>query len=254
MPDDRPDDPAARLRVVSFNVRNGRAVDRTSFWWRRRAAALAALDALSADVIALQEAYSFQHEWLAPRLDMRSVAARGRNRGGGGESCPVLVGPAVSPLDGVVRWYGAEPADPGQRLPGATHPRIAALAEVRWAGLDVVIANTHLDQLHGANRAHSIDQLVTWIADRPVVLVGDFNAPPDAPELEPLAAAGLRRVALAGEVAGTSHGFHGRADLIDHCFVSDHWEVIAARVDHDMPRGRRPSDHWPIVIDLTWRG
>jgi endonuclease/exonuclease/phosphatase family metal-dependent hydrolase len=136
-------------------------------------------------------------------------------------------------------------------MPSASHARIAAITALECDGAVFTVANTHLDQRHAHNRRRSAEQLVEWVGDGPAVLVGDFNAAPDDGELEPLRAAGFRRVGLDGEAEGTSHAFSGRADLIDHCFVSAHWQTIAGRVDRVMPGGRSPSDHWPIVVDLS---
>ncbi|HJR24407.1 MAG TPA: endonuclease/exonuclease/phosphatase family protein, partial [Acidimicrobiales bacterium] len=49
------------LRVATFNVRNGRALDGfVRAWPFRRRAVVAAIASLDADVVGLQEAYRFQ--------------------------------------------------------------------------------------------------------------------------------------------------------------------------------------------------
>lgn len=64
-----------------------------------------------------------------------------------------------------------------------------AIAALRADGLDVRVLNTHLD--YRAEPAVRTQQVVALLAaletsSQPTVLLGDLNAPPDAPELAPL--------------------------------------------------------------------
>ena len=60
--------------------------------------------------------------------------------------------------------------------------------------------------------------------------------------------------AAASDDAGpTFHAFGRRRDgpQIDHVLASSHWTVVAAEVVRDTPGWRLPSDHWPVVADLS---
>jgi hypothetical protein len=35
--------------------------------------------------------------------------------------------------------------------------------------------------------------------------------------------------------------------------VTEHWDVVAARIVNDITARPLPSDHWPIVADLRLR-
>jgi endonuclease/exonuclease/phosphatase family metal-dependent hydrolase len=248
------------MRVASFNIRNGRAFDGRHSWPLRRWATLAAVEALDADVIGLQEAFGFQLRWLARRLPGYEVHGDvGRDDGRRGERCPVLVRRGATTVSGCrTRWYGETPDRPGTRMGGAHFPRLATLCRVTGPGPEdpVQLVNTHLDSAVAANRDRSVAQLLGWLdLAEPCVVLGDLNAPPGAPPLRRLEEAGLRS-ALAADAAGTAHNFTGRLDgpRIDHVLVSSHWDVVAAEVVADRAGCLLPSDHWPVRADLRLAG
>jgi endonuclease/exonuclease/phosphatase family metal-dependent hydrolase len=222
---------------------------------RRRAAVVAVLADLDADVIALQEVHGFQLRHLARQLGGYTVAGATPRGRWTGERCPLLVRTARLRVQSEqVAWYvdrGLDPYAAGLRMAGAHHPRVVSrvvLVDER-IGRDLVVLNTHL-ATERAPRTRAIAHLAVAVqADEDTIVVGDLNEVPDAAALEPLAAAGLTRVPVDG---ATFHRWSGTATgaPIDHVFVSSAWEVVAARVDRSQPGGRLPSDHWPVVVDL----
>lgn len=248
-----------RVRVVSFNVRNGLAFDGFHSWPCRRTAAHGAIADLDAEIVGLQEAYRFQLRWLLGRLGRYEAYGAGRGRGGGGERCPVLVDRrAFEVADHRTRWFGDTPDQPGSRLPGAYHPRIATMVRLRTRGIPspVQVVNTHLDARDPGRRLQSVNQLVGWLdPDVPRIVLGDFNARPEDPLFVALAEAGLVS-ALPVDAPGTFQRFGGgdSGSRIDDILVSSHWEVESARVAIGVAGAPLPSDHWPVVADLRWRG
>ena len=244
------------LRVVSFNVRNGRAFDGWHSWPFRRRSTAAVVEGLGAAVVGLQEVYACQQRYLLRRLPRLQAVGEGRSGAGRGERCPVLWDPAVvSVVEHRTRWYGADPDRPGTRLAGARFPRVATLCRLRLevgGGQEVQLVNTHLDAADRGNRIASAEQLAAWLDPAvPRIVLGDLNATPDSPVLAPLLDAGLRD-ALVDVPGGTEHRFTGATDgrRIDHVLVSDDIEVVSAWIAHGTGSGRLPSDHWPVVADL----
>ncbi|WP_116949413.1 endonuclease/exonuclease/phosphatase family protein [Jiangella endophytica] len=247
-------EPSLELRVATFNVRNGRALDWLNSWWFRRGATAAAIGALGAEVLGLQEVYEFQRTYLARKLPGLRWYSQGRDGGTSGEQCPVAVsGGFIRVLEHRTRWFGDTPDVPGTRLPDASFPRVATILRCRdqRTAREFTVVNTHLDERHAANRVASVRQLTGWLDPAlPAVVLGDFNAGPgDRGVLGPLLEAGFR---LAPVTGGTAHRFTGAADgkRIDHILASAHWTIEEAEVERERPGGRLPSDHWPVRATL----
>jgi endonuclease/exonuclease/phosphatase family metal-dependent hydrolase len=246
---------ALSLRLVSFNIRYGRAPDGLHSWWLRRGSTAATLAALTADIVGLQEATAPQMRYLLDRLEPYRSVGVGRRRDGAGEHCPILFRSRDFVWrDDRTRWFGDEPDRPGTKLPRASHPRIATIVRLEPVGTSTTIevVNTHLDERHADNRLRSLEQLVGWIDDDvPRVIMGDFNASP-GPVLAPLLDAGFR-LAHGDDAGPTFHRFGRTSDgpQIDHILVSPHWEVVDAHVMRETPGWRLPSDHWPVVADVS---
>lgn len=245
----------APLVVATFNIRNGRAIDGRHAWPFRRAAVLATIRSLAADVAGLQEVYAFQRRYLEGRLPHTGWVGDGRNGAHRGEQCPLMHRTArFERVSHVTRWFGDDPMRVG-RLPGARFPRLVTMATYRDidTGRHLVVANTHLDERHPDLRARSATQLVGWLPPGvPTVLLGDLNTDDDS-VLGPLVDHGLVR-ALAPEAPGTAHAFRGgeHGERLDHVLVSADLRVLDARVVMDRPAGVLPSDHWPVRVELAW--
>lgn len=248
------------MRVATYNVRNARALDRASWWWRRRDRVRDVIAGLEADVIGLQEAYPSQVRWVrespcsAPDWE---VVGRGRNADGGGEALPVFTRTQrLVRRTEVTRWFGPEPDRPGSRAPGASHPRIVTVADYDIVADQRVltVANLHLDPASASRRVESVEQLVGWLEPGlggPTVVLGDFNGPLGEPWHDALSEAGLRS-ALRDGAGPTANGFGDPAGCqqIDHVFVSADLDVRSARIVVDAGFA---SDHYPVVIDVDLR-
>jgi endonuclease/exonuclease/phosphatase family metal-dependent hydrolase len=247
------------LTVATFNIRNSRAFDGFNSWIFRRSATAAAIGSIGADVIGLQEVFRRPLSYLLRRAGAYEGVGEARSGDGRGERCPVLVRrDRLQLLAAQTRWFGDAPTTPGSRLPGASFPRVATHAHLRdrETSAELDFWNVHLDERVASNRATSAEQLAGWLDhDRPTIVLGDFNAVPDDDEVfAPLLAAGLSS-ALPAEAPGTAHDFTGRTDgrRLDHIFVSRHWQVHEAAVVTPRPRGRLPSDHWPVLAVVALR-
>jgi endonuclease/exonuclease/phosphatase family metal-dependent hydrolase len=256
-------DPRSRpdgvIRIVSFNVRNGRSPDVRNCWWRRRRAVLETITRLDPDLVGLQEPYAFQLRWLSGRLVDHAWVGVGRTDGHRrGEHCAVFYRRArFVPRRFETRWFGASPSVPGTKLPGARFARTATLVELedRRGDSAIVFVNTHLDAHVAANRLSSAAQLAAWVAtvDAPVVIAGDLNEGVDGPALELLVARTGLRHTCPPDAGGSNHDFTGRRDgpRIDHILVPPSLRVVAGGIDHRPARGRLASDHWPVIADVV---
>lgn len=231
------------LRVVTFNIRHGRG--RSGVDLRRTAATLAALDA---DVICLQEVdrhYSERSGWadqaadLAAALGMTAVYGVALRRAAvepGGR--PREYGNAILSRTAVGRHRVV--ALPGRPRSEPRSVVIASLAD----GLHVACA--HLQHDSAAARVEQIAVLVGALgSDGPVVLAGDLNASPDAPELAVLRERLVDCWHRVGRGRGATFPSRFPVRRIDYVFASAELRPVAADV---VPTDA--SDHRALVVDL----
>ncbi|MFN2518054.1 MAG: endonuclease/exonuclease/phosphatase family protein [Jatrophihabitantaceae bacterium] len=138
----------------------------------------------------------------------------------------------------------------GRRARASGHPGPVAPWRDRLG-----VANTHLDHVGTMARERSAALIADWLGqepDRAWVVLGDLNDQPGSRPLRLLAEAGYID-ALGPESGGTEHAFSGATDRtrIDYVLVGRDVQVRAAWISHSRPRGRLPSDHWPVLADLT---
>ena len=119
------------------------------------------------------------------------------------------------------------------------------------------VANVHWDGASPTMRSRSAEALLAWLdPGLPWIVLGDLNATARNPAVAHLVAAGLRdtlaHLGERGQGAATHHPWDGstRGTRLDFVLVTPEWEALDARIAHLCPRGRLPSDHWPVVADL----
>jgi endonuclease/exonuclease/phosphatase family metal-dependent hydrolase len=246
-----------RLTVLSYNIRSG----------RNEPDGLAGIARVIADqapdLVGLQEVDRHwersgsvdQAAWLAQRLGLHGV-----------------YGPAFSPAPGadyglalLARWpitaheTRRYPWAPGDE---ALEPRAMLLARVT-APTPFAVVVTHLEVASAAARARQSGTLVRWArewaGDDPLIVLGDFNALREAPEIAALSEAfqdawGERpeeeciTFPSGPRGARTAVGWCGG---IDYVFVGPGWRVLECAVVYDESCA---SDHQPVRARLEWAG
>ncbi|MEU5820640.1 MULTISPECIES: endonuclease/exonuclease/phosphatase family protein [Streptomyces] len=253
--------PSVPLRVATYNIHAGAGMDNV-FDLDRQAAALRALDA---DVIGLQEV---DVRW-GDRSEWRDLAAElGRRLRMHVSFAPIY---SLDPVEegGPRREFGVAVLS-RYRIVSAENHDLTRLStqdpnpvpapapgfgevvlEVR--GLPVHVYATHLDyradpsvrvaQVADTRRIMAQDQRAER---RPVrqILLGDFNAPPTAPELAP-----LWKELTDIEPGGPTYPAQDPVQRIDYVAVSKNTvRVRSAAVAETLA-----SDHRPVVADLSLR-
>ncbi|MGH3663647.1 MAG: endonuclease/exonuclease/phosphatase family protein, partial [Micromonosporaceae bacterium] len=141
--------------------------------------------------------------------------------------------------------------------PAPGFPEVA----VNVAGAIVHVFNTHLDyradpsvrQMQVADTLRIMDEAGQHGdagqqagAGRQQILLGDFNAPPHAPELAPLWERLVDTWSVSGGVPGLTYPAANPVKRIDYVAVSKRVKVRGVQVP-----GTLASDHLPVVADLT---
>ena len=254
-----PDGRLVDLRVVAYNIAAGAGVDR-GFDVERQIETLRALDA---DIIGLQEV---DVHWDA-RSQWRDLATEIAD----GLGMEVFFAPIYDldpPADGQPRrQFGVAVLSRYPILAAENHPITRLSTQVpnpvpqpapgfpevvvNVAGAHVHVYATHLDYRGDPTvRQMQVADMLRIMGEdrgRRQILVGDFNARPDAPELAPLWAYVDDAWTLAN---GSEPGYSYPADApdrrIDYVTVSPRITVRSAHVPHTLA-----SDHRPVVADLT---
>lgn len=252
---------AVPLRVASYNIHAGIGSD-GRFDLDRTAAAIRDLDA---DVVGLQEvdvhwgarsAWADEVQALADRLGMRAFCAPIYSL-----DPPVPGGPRREYGLGVLsawpivaaenhlltRLSTVDPDPAPQPMPG--FPEVV----VNKLGARVHVYATHLDfradpSVREVQVAETLDVLAAD-AGEARVLVGDFNATPDAPELAALWGMLTDAWAAApGPGDGLTYPAVDPVKRIDYVTATDEVRVVATAVPPTVA-----SDHLPVVADLVVR-
>ena len=133
-------------------------------------------------------------------------------------------------------------------LPSIGEPRSVIESIVRIDGATLNVYVTHLTtwgRFNSKSRGEQLGCVAQHIRSSryPYLLMGDFNAPPNAAEVE--AFRHENAAELCGEDIGISHPLMN--ERIDYIWADYGWDVPAARVVRT-----GPSDHWPVLAELKW--
>jgi endonuclease/exonuclease/phosphatase family metal-dependent hydrolase len=256
------------FRVVTFNLRNGRADDGPDSWSFRSAWVPAWVAGLGADIIGLQEAFHDQAEAVHAALRGFVRAGVGRDDGlQAGEYCPLYIRSVrFEALEEGTFWFSEAPGTPGSMAWGASHPRICTWVRLRdkATGGTMWVGNLHLDHASQEARLRSADQLAARVVDwspEPAIIMGDFNVGEGDPVLARLLQPGLLTDTFRGihpdaADACTYHGFRGgeAGDKIDYILATPGVRTHGAAIIRTTHQGRYPSDHYPLAATLTTQG
>lgn len=241
-----------RLRVMSFNLRVDTPNDGPLAWRHRRDAAGEVARDARPDVLATQEGLAPQLADLDCALPGYARVGQGRRGGSEDEHCALYFDAARFAVEASGDfWLSGTPEDAGSASWGNALPRLATWARLveKSTGERATVASTHFDHRSAPSRARSAALLAERLPG--AVLAGDFNALPGSTPHATLARAGWTDAAGAG-AEGTFHGFTGTAlARIDWVLAPRGARALAHRVLTARPRGKWPSDHFPVVADLA---
>lgn len=230
--------PGIALRVATFNIHGGKPVVGPG----DLNATAAAIRALDADFVGLQEVYRltpYPSYWddqpgrlrLGLGMHVSFLPSLGLGRFGYGNAIVSRARP-----DRVTRL----------RLPGGREPRALLHARFALEGRPFHFLCTHLS-LRAEERAREVTALTHYLAAirEPYVLAGDLNTAPGGPDLVALNALGLSDCTTSGLLTFPS----SQPTLkLDYLLASAHFAVGECRAI-ETPA----SDHLPLVADLVLR-
>ena len=238
------------IRVMTYNIRSGNG---------DLARVAAIIRGFSPDLVGLQEvdvhwgersAFADQARLLGEMLHMSVRFAPIYTLSGADSTKPVRqFGVALLSKYAVSEWKNDTLTRLSTQVQNPVPAPAPGLLEatIDVEGTAVRVFNTHLDyRADPAVRKQQVAEMVAQISASPgpMLVLGDMNAGPEAPELEPL----LKRLRDSWQTK-TDPGFTYPADKpakrIDYVLTSNHFLVRAASVP-----ATEASDHRPVLVDL----
>lgn len=268
------------IRVMSFNVRGSfRDRGKANAWENRADVNVETIERRAPDLIGFQELQGGNLETYREKLPQyaRVMGPRYGNRAPYDFNAILFDPSRLELLDSGGFWLSETP----ERYSASWETRVVRSAN--WAhfrfsetGIFLLHLNTHLDHVSKLARVEGSRLILRKLAelrgDEPsVVVTGDFNCRPGTPVYRNFARAGFVDTYLAagnedGRDANTFHAFKGawyreaRPGLgprrIDWILLKDPRRRVRVGShlilrDHDEGSGVHPSDHYPVLAELT---
>lgn len=257
------------LRIMSYNIRYNNPGDGERAWDRRKEEVANLIKFYQPDVIGLQEALLGQITFLEDQLTDYARIGVGREDGKqAGEYSPLLYRKSkFALLDHGTFWLSETPDRPSVGW-DAAFARIVTWGKFcrKEQGDTAFFLNTHFDHRGEQARRESARLIRQWVANHaanyPVMVTGDFNASPTSDPYQAITQGNsLRDAYVISQLpsVGPDRSFSNFAvtdslpgDRIDYVFVSPTVEVHRHAIISSFNNGYYPSDHLPIVADVSW--
>ena len=249
------------VKAPNFRFPQG---DGQNAWAYRRALDVEAIRAEMPEVIGFQELLPHMAKYLKESLPGYTFVGHGRDADYGGERPMAAVREDVELLSYRCFWLSPTPEEPGSRFPiQSPCPRTCVVIEARLpSGFAFRLYDTHLDHLCPEAREAGLNQLLAAIAEDqakkplPVLVMGDFNAAPDSPEMAAIRENALGLTDLTADTGHTFHGYGDHAQFVKIDYIFGTPEFAAAHTgtrlwDQVSPDGTYLSDHYPVEAAFT---
>lgn len=257
---------AGQVRVASYNLRMDTERDGIHAWAFREQAVIALLRFHDLEIIGTQEGFLHQVEALT-RSGVYEAFGAGRDDGKqAGEHAAILYKTdRFQLLDGGNFWLSETPDVPSLGWDATCCHRVTTWVQLKElnTGNVLFVFNTHFDHQGVEARKESSKLLLQKIqqiaGNQPVICMGDFNSTPETTQIQELAAVLQDAYEVSVEPPygpiGTFNGFKWEAEMnnrIDYVFLSSHFTVLRYATLSDSKDQKFPSDHLPVVADVTW--
>lgn len=253
------------MRVMTFNLRFANPLDGDNRWEFRKDLVVETILAYRPDLLGTQEGTVPQLEFLTERLTEYLPLVEHR------QVDPTCQYPTIfyrraafQATDGGEFWLSETPREHRSKSWDSAFPRMLTYGLFRETGRDLwfYFANTHLDHISAEARLQGSRMIREFLLSqgKPVILVGDFNEPPDAAVYTQLIGPDSplmdtwRALHLQGDEAPTQHQFDGRprGSRIDWILVTPPFRVKEVQIITYNRQGRYPSDHFPYLAEVEY--
>lgn len=271
---DRVSDREQSIRIMTFNIRFDNPDDGKDAWPYRKDFVASTIRFHQSDIVGTQEGMYHQLVELDDLLPEFEWIGVGRDAGDEhGEFCAIYYRPnRFDLIEENTFWLSETPDVPGSMGWDTAITRITTWARFydKKNERKVIVFNTHYDHIGEEARRESsklILQKISELADGdPVIFIGDLNTTehdepykiitrPDSESGKPILFDGFYH-SIYGHHGPTStwNGFERIFPdrRIDYIFVDSNLNVIQHGILADIRDGHFPSDHLPVVADITF--
>ena len=258
---------AQSLIIGSFNIRFDNPRDSGNLWIDRKAYVASLIRFHDFDVFGTQEGLKHQLDDIQQQLPAYERYGIGRDDGQtkGEYSAIFYKKEKFTLLKSGDFWLSETPDKPGFGWDARIN-RICSWVQLKEkaTGKTFFCFNVHFDHQGVVARKESSKLLLSKIQSisgkAPIILTGDFNGNHASEWYQTIAVSGLlkdsfREVKYPYVNNGSFQNF-GRnfnaSDIIDHIFISSHFNAKRWGVLTDSYSGKFPSDHFPVLAEIHW--
>ena len=253
------------MRVMTFNLRFANPLDGSNRWEFCKELVVETILTYAPDLLGTQEGTVPQLDYLPGHLhDFRPLVEHR-------QVDPTCQYPTIFYRDKAFQvrdsgefWLSQTPQEHRSKSWDSAFPRMVTFGLFRELGRELwfYFINTHLDHISALARYHGSRMIYDYFLpqNRPIILVGDFNEPPDAPVYQELLRKDSplidtwRACHRSSEDPATQHNFSGepRGSRIDWILATPPFNVKAVKIIDHHQEGRYPSDHFPYMAEVEY--
>ncbi len=218
----------------------------------------------SPDSFGMQEVTEDWYEMLKEMFPDYGYVGVGRDKDLGGEASPIFYKKdKYELLDGGTFWLSKTPEKPSKGW-DAMFNRVCTYAVLKdkETGFTYAHFNAHFDHLGVIARQESVAVVTAKIAEiapnMPVVFTGDLNENQESDMYSAVIESGFKDSRVLSGSVDNDGTFHGYSDLtakklpIDYIFVNAFAKSVNSyAVDRNQLNGIYPSDHHPVISEIT---
>ena len=262
------------IKVMTFNLKNDLFFTRKNLRWDTRKEYVRNLiRTTEPDVIGVQELSEPMRVQLSQLLPQYAFAgqARSREHGWMNEHSDILfLKKRFTLLEEKTFWLSHHPDKVGSRTLTSFFPRICTMVNLvdKQSRKRFRVFNTHLDPVLAYTRNFEIRTIILHIQKIqnrehcPLVFVGDLNTTQRSTALKqlmnPVNDLHLKSVYQSSDTFNTFHYGNGKVKKdqlpIDYIYVNDGFDVQDTKIITTSFNGLYPSDHYPVIASLQWKG
>lgn len=249
------------MKIMTFNVRYDNETDGNHAWSKRQDALLKMIRKHKADVIGTQETTDKIQAFLRRHCLAYMLLGNGRNADLTGERCTIMIRKnKYELLETETVWLNGDFYKAGDLDPKEGFARICTMALIqdKNTGVQTRIFNAHLAYQSEEVIQRNGQQLLKYIesyasSQIPFVLMGDFNSNLSRPLHQPFLARYKEAYqTLHQDRPNTFHAYGDPIgiDAIDFIYT-DRLSFLSVTTDTTRFDGLYPSDHYPVIAELT---